>query len=111
MTHAAVPKSQMEQTLHLKLKENISASLYFTGTEFLSVLSAAKMLKLLYGYISESCQSIYSVSTNHHSDNMCRKRGLLRHMINDSIFRALATGFLTEFSNIPHVNLIDSQSG
>ena len=54
-------KCSTEQKLQLKLKGNTNASLYFTGTEFQSVLSVEKMLTLLYGYIyiyiSERCQA------------------------------------------------------
>ena len=42
--------------------------------DFSQFLLAAKTIKLLYGHILESCQSIYSVLTDHRGDNVQKTR-------------------------------------
>ena len=96
-------KRSIEQKLQLKLKGNTNASLYFTGTEFQSVFVSRENVNafvLIYIYI-RVLPSIYSVPTDHRSDNMFRKCGLSCHIIDDSIFSSAVTGFVTEFTNIP----------
>ena len=69
------------------------------------------MFKLLYGYTLESCQSIYSVLTDH--------RNITGSVNVVSVFHTLLTIQFVERSNVPgffptsqrsHVNLIDSQN-
>ena len=79
---ASAVKRSMEQNLQVKLKGkltgNMSATLCFTGIIIIIIIIiiisviffGAKTIKLLYGHILESCQSIYSVLTDHRSDNV-----------------------------------------
>ena len=62
----------MEQRLQLILKGNTTANLYFSGTEFQSVLAGRENAEAFVRKKLETCQRIYSALTDHRHDEMFR---------------------------------------